>query len=271
MAGVPFDVLDYLGTPDTVGAVRELLVRRDEFARAKLEAEQLLRRRDHGISVEAYRTLRRAIRAGGLPAPSGDPLPRESAAYAAAVTALTTAESRLQETLERELGSARLSLLESTRKVLARYLVFGGAGVREVLVELMTDRAPDSFGLPPRKKRARARERHLLLYLQRICAKNDTLSEFGPGGWGTINRDMPGIGLTPEAGIAERETFLERWTAHGVAAALNSDPEIRVELSPRVHPNGLIDGDQFVFTDTAETTPLDPRTVEILLRCDGVT
>lgn len=271
MAGVPFDVLDHLGTPDTVGATRELLVRREEFVRAKSETERLLRRTDHGISVEVYRALRRAIRAGGLPVPSGDPPSSESVAYAAAVTAVAAAESRLQETLERELGAARLALLESTRKVLARYLVFGGAGVREVLVELMTDRGPDSFGLPPRKKRARARERHLLLYLQRVCAKNDTLSEFGPGGWGTINRDMPGIRLTPEAGIAAREVFLERWTAHGVAATLNSDPEIRVELSPRVHPNGLIDGDQFVFTDTAETTPLDPRTVEILLRCDGVT
>ena len=82
---------------------------------------------------------------------------------------------------------------------------------------------------------------------------------------------MPGIRLSPEAGIATRETFLERWTAHGVAAALNADPEIRVELSPRLHPNGRIDGNQFVFTDTAETTPLDPKTVEILLRCDGAT
>jgi hypothetical protein len=271
MAGVPFDVLDHLGTPATVAAARELLVRRKKFARAKSEVERLLRRADHGISVEAYRALRRAVRAGGLPAPSGDPPLRESAAYAAAVAAVATAESRLQETLERELGSARLALLEATRKVLARYLVFGGAGVREVLVELMTDRAPDSFGLAPRKKRARARERHLLLYLQRVCAKNDTLSEFGPGGWGTIDRDMPGIRLRPEAGIAERDVFLERWTAHGVAAALNADPAIRVELSPRLHPNGRIDGNQFVFTGTAETTPLDPKTVEILLRCDGAT
>ncbi|HEX7517724.1 MAG TPA: hypothetical protein VF345_10620 [Chthoniobacterales bacterium] len=271
MAGVPFDVLDPLGTPGTAVAARELLVRREEFARAKLETERLLRRRDHGLSVEAYRALRLAVRAGSLPAPSEDPPPRESAAYTAAVSAVTAAESRLQETLERELGVARVALLESTRRVLAPYLVFAGAGVREVLAELMTDRASESVGLPPRKKRARARERHLLLYVQRVCAKNDTLSEFGPGGWGTINRDMPGIRLTPEAGIAERETFLERWTAHGVAAALNADPEIRVELSPRLHPNGRIDGDQFIFADTSETTPLDPKTVEILLRCDGAT
>ncbi len=271
MAGVPFDVLDRLGTPETVASARELLVRREEFARAKLEAERLLRRRDHGLSIEAFRALRLAVRADGLPVPGGNSPPRESAAYAGAVTAVAAAASRLQETLDRELGSARLALLESTRKFLARYLVFGGAGVREVLVDLMADRTSESVPLPPRKKRARARERHLLLYLQRICAKNDTLSEFGPGGWGIIEADMSGIRLSPEAGIATRETFLERWTAHGVAAGLNSDRDIRVELSPRLHPNGWIDGNQFIFTDTAEATPLDPKTVDILLRCDGAT
>ena len=185
MAGVPFDVLDPLGTPDTFAAARELLARREEFAAARLEAERLLRRTDHGISMEAYRALRLALRAGSLPALSDVPAPRESVAYAAAVNAVAAAESRLQETLERELDSARVALLESTRKVLAPYLVFGGAGVREVLVELMTDRPAARLALPPRKKRERARERHLLLYLQRICGKNDTLSEFGPAGWGT--------------------------------------------------------------------------------------
>jgi hypothetical protein len=188
-----------------------------------------------------------------------------------AANGVAAAELRLHETLERELGVARVTLLESTRTVLSRYLVFGGAGVREVLAGLLMERAPESGPLPPRKKRARARERHLLLYLQRISAKNDTLSEFGPGGWGTIDRQAKNIKLAPEAGIAKRETFLERWTALGVAAALNADPEIRVELSPRLHPNGRIDGNQFIFAGTAETTPLDPKTIEILLRCDGAT
>ena len=269
MAGVPFDVLDSLGTPGTVAAARELLVRREEFARAKLEVERLLRRRDHGLSIDAYRTLRLAVRAGGLPSLGEDPASPESTAYAAVLTGVVAAESRLQEALKRELASVRLALLESTRRVLAPYLVFGGAGVREVLVELMTDRTGQT--LPLRKKKERARERHMLLYLQRVCAKNDTLSEFGPGGWGTMNGDLPGIRLSPESGIATRETFLERWTAHGVAAALNADREIRAELSPRLHPDGRIDGNQFVFTSTTETIPLDPKTAEILLRCDGVT
>jgi hypothetical protein len=220
------------------------------------------------MSIDAYRALRLALRAGSVP--SDAPAPPESVAYAAAVDAVAAAESRLQETLERELDLARVALLESTRNVLAPYLVFGGAGVREVLFELITNRAA-GFELPPRKKRERARERHLLLYLQRICGKNDTLSEFGPGGWGMGVAGMSGIKLAPEPGIAERETFFERWTAHGIAAALNADPAVRAELSPRLHPNGRIDGHAFVFTDTAERTALDPRAAEVLLRCDGAT
>jgi len=271
MAGVPFDVLDPLGTPNTRIAAHELLLARDEFARTKLAAERLLRRRDHGLSAETYRALRLAVRAGNVPVTTGESPPNESVAYGAAVTAVAAAETRFQETLEGELGSARLALLQSTREALARYLVFGGAGVREVLAELMTNRNLESSGLPPRKKKERARERHLLLYLQRVCAKNDTLSEFGPGGWGKINQDMGGVSLSPVPGFTAREAFLERWTAHGVAATLNADPAVRAELSPRLHPNGRVDSTQFVFADTSETLQLDPKTVEILARCNGVT
>jgi hypothetical protein len=122
--------------------------------------------------------------------------------------------------------------------------------------------------LPPRKKRERKSERHLLLYLQRICAKNDTVSEFGPGGWG-ITEPGAGIRLVPDPGITKRETFLERWTAHAVAAALNSDPEIRAELSPRLNPNGFIEGDTFALADTGERVGLDAETLSLLQRVDG--
>ncbi len=271
MAGVPFDVLDPLGTPGTRSAARELLLAREEFARTKPAAERLLQRRDHGVSPEIYRALRLAVRAGNVPVTTGESPPREVAAYTAAVTAVAASETRFQETLARELGSARLALLQSTRKALARYLVFGGAGVREVLAELMTNHDLEGSELPPRKKKDRARERHLLLYLQRVCAKNDTLSEFGPGGWGTIEPNMRGVSLSPHPGITAREVFLERWTAHGVAATLNADPAVRAELSPRLHPNGRVDGNQFILADTLETVLLDQKTVGILARCDGVT
>jgi hypothetical protein len=123
--------------------------------------------------------------------------------------------------LQRELEAARKSLHESARTILPRYLIFGAEGMRERISSLMENHA----ALPARNSRMRERERHLLLYLQRLAAKNDTFSEFGPSGWGTIEKQKSGVTLSPEKGIAKREAFLERWVAHALAAAINSDPE----------------------------------------------
>ena len=56
-------------------------------------------------------------------------------------------------------------------------------------------------------------------YLQRYCAKNDTIGFFGPVGWGTAG----GAGLfEPGASlIAERSTFFEPWAIRTLAAAQN--------------------------------------------------
>ena len=270
MAGVPFEPIEHLATTTTAAAARALLVRQEKFTRAKTEVEHLLSRPGHGLSEELFRAWRKAIRHGAVP-PAADPPSRAFAHCWECASKVAQAESHLEESLQAELGVARVALWKAARAWLARYLVFAGAGVREVLAELLTDSAADSAPLPPRKKRDRARERHLLLYLQRVCTKNDTLSEFGPGGWGVIGGPKRATFLDPLPGILKRETFLERWTAHGAAAALNSDPEIRSELSPRLNPNGRIVGNAFCFADTGEITGLDPETLEILRRCDGVT
>jgi hypothetical protein len=270
MAGVPFDVVEQLATLETSRLARELVVRQDEFSRAKTEVEQILGRPRHGLSKELFKGWRKALRSGTIPPPVDAPSQAFAHCWQCA-SALAETEARLDEALQRELELARVALLQATRTLSSRYLVFGGAGVREVLAGLLTEGAQETRPLPPRKKKDRARERHLLLYLQRICAKNDTLSEFGPGGWGTIAQQAEAMSLAPIPGIAKRETFLERWTAHGVAAALNADRAIRAELSPRLNPNGRIDGNQFVFTDTDTKVALDPRVVELLRRCDGAT
>jgi hypothetical protein len=265
MAGVPFEAIEQLSTPTTAAAARELLVRQEEFAKAKSEVERLLRSRAHGLSEELFRAWRKAIRSGAIP-PVADPPSRAFASCWECASNMATAESDLEQSLQRELGIARGHLFESARTVLPPYLVFAAGALHERLAKQFSSLAGS---LPPRNKQARAHERHLLLYLQRICAKNDSLSEFGPEGWGTIDRETSALKLAPEAGIAQRESFLERWTAHGAATALNADPEIRVELSPRLHPNGRIENNKFVFTDTGEIAALDPQTIELLAGCDG--
>ena len=73
MAGVPFDVLQKLGTVETARLARELVVRQDEFARAKDEVERILGRPRHGLSKELFRAWRKALRSGTMPPPSGTP------------------------------------------------------------------------------------------------------------------------------------------------------------------------------------------------------
>jgi hypothetical protein len=132
-------------------------------------------------------------------------------------------EKALATTLHDDLNAARKSLLAAARTILPRYLIFGAEGMRDRISSLL-EIDPDA-ALPARNSRARERERHLALYLQRIAAKNDTFSEFGPSGWGKVGKKVSGIELKPEPGIAKREAFLERWTAHAIAAAVNADPE----------------------------------------------
>ena len=267
MAGVPFEVLEGMATRDTSEAARELLVRQEEFSEAKAAVEQLLRHRGHGLTEDLFRAWRKAIRTGALP-PSADAPSQAFATCWQSASAQATAEAKLDEALQRELRAARMALLDSARKVLPPYLVFVDAALRERLV---AQSAEAGGAVSPRNKQARAHERHLLLYLQRVAGKNDSLSAFGPEGWGTISADARDFNILPEQGIAGRHTFLERWTAHGAAAAMNADPAVRAEIPPRIHPAGRVDGNQFVFEDSGESVTLDAKTIEILGRCDGAT
>ncbi len=147
------------------------------------------------------------------------------------------ASGRLSEMVVREVGSARASLWNAARNWLAPYLVFAGSGgVRELLALLLGK--PD-VDLTRRNSRAGDRERHLLLFIQRITAKNDTFSRFGPTSWGRVERDENGITIDVLPGIRAQEAFLERWTAHAVADVINSeitDANIRV---PALEPHAF--------------------------------
>ena len=192
------------------------------------------------------------------------PVKRLCASAGRARSWLATAESVLTELLAGDLATARKSLFAATHKYLPPYLVFAAAGVCERIANQTA-----SISLSHRNKKARADERHLVPLPAADCGKNDSLSEFGPGSWGTVDARTEGMNFDPQPGIAQREIFLERWTAHGAAAAINADPETRPEIAPHLHPAGRLEQDHFVLTETGQTIPLDPETIALLERCDG--
>lgn len=266
MAGPPFELIERLASPKTSAAARDVLARQEEFSKAVAELRDFLRLHRLDLPPDVVAAWRKAARFGTLPSGT-DPAAPVFAAYRAASMQLAAATAVLETSLPIEIEASRLALFDTARTVLPRYFVFLDPALRARLEE-QSQPGP----LPPRNKKARAHEKHLALYVQRVCAKNDSLSEFGPEGWGTIASDggAPSLNLNPRSGIAVRETFLERWTAHGLAAALNADPEIRLELSPRLNPVGRLEEAFFVRLDSDERVPITEAEHDLLLRCDGV-
>ena len=225
MAGAPFDLLERLGTCETAALARELLARKQSLTAARERAEHLLGSRENGLSGEASRAYRAALK---TLAPIAFPArhPKEMEAFARAAASVSETETRLEQAMFRELQASRRALLDASAAVLPAYLLFGAGSFGERVADMFAANGEANGELPPRNARARERERHLLLYLQRICAKNDTFSEFGPSGWGRAEDRPRGIEIAPKPGMAARDAYLERWTAHAVAAAVNSEPDI---------------------------------------------
>ena len=220
----------------------------------KNTALEFVTRRDSGLSSEEFAAWRIAIRRDKIPEHK---IPQQLQEYSRVATAARQARSQLEHQLEEELTGARRALLQTSRRILPRYLVFGSGDVHHLIDHSGSE-------LPPRNSRIRERERHLLLYLQRIAAKNDTFGEFGPSAWGSATQSGSALNFEPRPGIARREVFLERWTAHALAAAINSDPQTFLERRPRLNPNGILIHNRFVFADSGDVIALTPPEIELV-------
>ena len=230
MAGVPFEEIATIGTTRISDAARDLINAHERFLNVKNGAVALLSQRENGLTADEFYELRSAVRASRVPNFESDR--PEIAAYAAAARQVVGREDQLRRTLDQEVANSRGRLNELARSILRRYLVFGGTGTAGLLAESVSP----EHQLRPRNKRARERERHLLLYLQRVAAKNDTFSEFGPSGWGQIDSTVKGVTIAPQPGIKKREAFLERWTAHAVAEVVNLDEGTPHLVVPALEP-----------------------------------
>ena len=230
MAGVPFNVIEELATQESSAAAREYLVSRQDFLECVEELKRFLRSSGRDLSSELYHKWKKTVRHNALP-PLEPALPIFER-YRRLQRKLVDAETRLDDCIRRDVENSRTALLQSARRILPAYLVFADGAMRDRLNSEFCSNV-----VLRRNKQVRAHERHLLLYLQRVCAKNDSLSAFGPEAWGRVGHVESAVRLEPQPGIARRETFLERWTAHVAAEAINQelDAESRIEV-PALDP-----------------------------------
>jgi hypothetical protein len=227
--GVPFDAIDQLATSGIATLARSLRAARNARRQAKAAVERLCRSGAVSSTGETFKQAWQAIRAGQPLTPADAELPSIFEEYAANDRLVSQLEGELAQAFELDMSAARSALWRESRKFLTRYLVFGAAGIRDLLSSRLLEHDEEA-AVSSRNKFDKKIEQTLVLYLQRIATKNDTFSEFGPSSWGTTIPERNEVRLNPRSEMAARDVFLERWTAHGVVAAINADPAVQAEL-----------------------------------------
>jgi amino acid adenylation domain-containing protein len=193
-----------------------------------------------------------ADRAGAGPAPDLAAGEQASAAYALEFTA---AVRRLSAALHRLAG------LPALREAVAwqnRHALTTG-------IDALARRGPEP---PARNAQHRQHEALLASYLQRYCAKNDTIGFFGPVGWSRID-DERGIRIehaAPEHSLSARVTYLEGWAVRAIMA--RHAAALRPWLVPRRLPFVAVEG-TLLRLPLAPPVQLTPADAAVILACDG--
>ena len=133
-------------------------------------------------------------------------------------------------------------------------------------IDVLIRRGPE-----PAKRNTKSRQHEALIasYLQRYCAKNDTIGFFGPVGWSQFD-DGRGIRVTHAAAegiLAGRVTYLEGWAVRAIMA--DHLTALRPWLVPRRMPFVGLDG-TLLRLPLAPPVPLTPAEAAVLRACDGI-
>lgn len=138
-------------------------------------------------------------------------------------------------------------------------------GVLTTLDRLVTG-GPDQ----PRTVRRRDREKALLRYWQRYCAKSETIGFFGPVSWGTVDPSAAtSVRLGPGL-VRDRAVFFEAWALIEYGEALAADLEVRRWWPPALRPHLSVDG-RLLRRPMRAPEELSAVDAQLLSRCDGRT
>lgn len=207
-AGMPFDLLATLAAPDALLSAADALLDEEQTLAAAAEVT--------GIAAERTRAAVNAADPALLPARDDDAWRAAAARWGDAV-----------RTYRKAFDEADSEAAEALRGVMARpdvqeaVFLSNPEVYRNMLVPFLDGPRPDNA----RWRRVR---RQLYTYLQRFCAKNETVSFFGPMAYGTTR---PGHGVTLRTDVPRRRrVFFAQWAGREVADAVARDPRLRTVL-----------------------------------------
>jgi hypothetical protein len=269
-AGFPAAMLQILAAPDAVAAIHRYLDGEAAFKDARRQALAACGRlRDEAVG-DAVRVLRRAARQiakGNTPA-----VPSDFAEMKPLLDSLTRARDEMIEArseAERYFADALSRISDALREV--------GADPRFREAVAWQNRSALHRGIDVwlrmpaanRNHQARKDERLVALYLQRYCAKNETIGFFGPIGWSVWSDDGPALMQRPGPHlVAERKVHFEYRAINALAEALSKRADLRKWLKPRLNARVRIEGNDLVLP-VEKRKSLPPDVMRVLAACSG--
>lgn len=120
-----------------------------------------------------------------------------------------------------------------------------------------------------RNSKQRQHEELIASYVQRYCAKNDTIGFFGPVGWAAFVPEGPPIRMEPGPKLtASREVYFEGWAIDTLAELLAKNKHLRPWLAPRRTPFAYLEGTTLQLP-MEKPAPIAPKQAAVLNACDG--
>jgi hypothetical protein len=215
-AGMPFDWLEELGAPTS------LLDLADDVLKQEQALLDLVAARFTGQRATTLRTEVLRGRTDRLPTTGSDDWPKTVHAWQDAVQRYSAAYKEADEQAGKQLRELLTHPLVSEAVFLSN-----PDAHRNMLRPLLADDGP----LTSRRRRVR---RQMYTYVQRFCAKNETVSFFGPMAYGTVR---PGSGAELRRDVPRtRQVFLSHWAARALVTAIAREPKILPHLA--FHPTG---------------------------------
>ncbi|MGW0764032.1 lantibiotic dehydratase [Streptomyces sp. NPDC002676] len=284
-AGFPLELLSDLVDEGADADARALLGRHAELREAAASAKEVLKQ----SPVTAGGTISNAI--GMLrPLPEPDlasamrelgPLGRALATYQEAATELRRTCQEFTEAHAERLRTGRLAVVkafadERLRDVL---LLSNDANAPQFLAWLDAF-DPDATGR--RRTHAQKMTDLLTMYLQRVTAKNETHSHFGPLNVARVGGD--GMLDWTSGSAVRRRAYVSHWAAARLARKLGEDPGLRLLVRPRRLPLVFLDqGGVDLYSCGVDAAPgvdwrfdrvgrfaTEPPQEWLLRQCDGV-
>lgn len=121
----------------------------------------------------------------------------------------------------------------------------------------------------PINARQRRQEEVITSYLQRYCAKNDSIGYFGPFGWGVLNAEDKKIHVvTGKTLVRACCVRFEYWALRTLLHQLELYPQVHGLFSPRLQPGLLLHNDK-LLSISGQPIRIEPAVFALLQACDG--